>query len=88
MIYQALHRPNEANTELMRLEAEHAGDMAMWIAETYALRGQKDRALAWLDTADAQKDIFLWAVKGDPLLKNLQGDPRYSAFLRKMNLPE
>jgi hypothetical protein len=32
-------------------------------------------------------DIFLWVIQGDPLLSNVDGDPRYKAFLRKMNLP-
>jgi TolB-like protein len=32
------------------------------------------------------EDLYL--IKGDPLLKNLEGDARYKAFLRKMNLPE
>jgi hypothetical protein len=27
-------------------------------------------------------------IKGDPLLKNLEPDPRYKTFLRKMKLPE
>jgi hypothetical protein len=27
-------------------------------------------------------------MKDDPLFKNLESDPRYKAFLRKMNLPE
>jgi hypothetical protein len=26
-------------------------------------------------------------MKGDPLLKNLERDPRYAAFLKKMRLP-
>jgi hypothetical protein len=26
-------------------------------------------------------------TKVDPLLKNLHGDPRYSALLKKLNLP-
>jgi tetratricopeptide (TPR) repeat protein len=87
-VYQALHRLPEADAELAKLEAEHPGDMAMEIAEVYAVRAQKDLALSWLDRAYAQKDIFLWLIKGDPLLKNLEGDARYEAFLRKMNLPQ
>lgn len=48
-----------------------------------------DRAQNCLERAgDAHKDIELYLFKGDPLLKNLEGDPRYRAFLRKMNLPE
>lgn len=34
------------------------------------------------------RDLDLCFIKGDPLLKNLEGDPRYKAFLRKLNLPE
>jgi TolB-like protein len=85
---QALHRAQNASAELARLEAEHSADMAMGIAEAYAFNGQKDQAFSWLDKAYAQKDIFLWSIKGDPFFKNLEGDPRYKSFLRKMNLPE
>jgi hypothetical protein len=35
-----------------------------------------------------KKDINLWYVKGDPLLANVEGDPRFKAFLRRMNLPD
>jgi hypothetical protein len=31
--------------------------------------------------------VVLYRIKGDPLLKNLEGDPRYQAFLQRMNLP-
>jgi TolB-like protein len=88
LVYQALHRNKEADAELTQLEGEHAADMAMWIAEAHAFRGQKDQAFTWLERAYAQKDIWLWTIKGDPLLKNLQAEPRYKALLRKMNLPE
>ena len=88
VVYHALHRTKEADAELARLVADHSGDRALCIAETYAFRGQKDQAFHWLERAYAQKDFYLWLVKGDPLLKNLEGDPRYKAFLRKMNLPE
>jgi hypothetical protein len=30
----------------------------------------------------------LYRMKGDPLLRNLEPDARYKAFLRKMKLPE
>ena len=41
-----------------------------------------------LGIKDRQKDPSLYLFKGDPLLKNLESDPRHKAFLRKMNLPE
>jgi hypothetical protein len=34
------------------------------------------------------KDENLFLIKEDPLMRNLEGDPRYRAFLRKMNLPD
>lgn len=88
ILYHALHRAAEADAELRKIESEHSGDMAMGIAEVHAFRGEKDIALSWLDRAYAQKDIFLWLIKGDPLFRNLDDDPRFKTFLRKMNLPE
>jgi hypothetical protein len=71
-----------------RLKAENGGDSAFFVAEVYAFRGQKDPAFEWLDRAFVQRDNSLHELKGVWLLKNLEGDPRYQAFLRKMNLPE
>lgn len=54
----------------------------------YAMAGDKDKAFEWLNNAYEQRegqDITL--VKVDPLLKNLHGDARFTAFLRRMGLP-
>jgi serine/threonine-protein kinase len=89
LAYHALHRDQESDAALARLKAENESDSAMLIAEAPAVRGQKDQAFEWLDRAYVQKDDSLSYFKGDPLLKkNLESDPRYKAFLRKMNLPE
>jgi len=88
VVYYALHRTRDADAALVRLEAETADDQPLEIAEVYAFRGQKDKAFEWLERAHAQKEWTLGLVVGDPLLQNLKGDPRYKAFLRKMNLPE
>jgi TolB-like protein/Tfp pilus assembly protein PilF len=58
------------------------------IARVYAFRGEKNLAFEWLDKAFDLRDEDLYTIKGDPLFKNLEGDPRYKAFLRRMNLPE
>jgi TolB-like protein/tetratricopeptide (TPR) repeat protein len=58
------------------------------IARVYAYRGEKGQALEWLDKAYKMRDEDLYFIKGDPLVKNLEADPRYKAFLRKMNLPQ
>ncbi|HMF59122.1 MAG TPA: hypothetical protein VK595_02050, partial [Vicinamibacterales bacterium] len=60
---------------------------AFQIAETYAFRGEADKALEWLELAYTQRDSGLVGMKGDPLLKTLESDPRYRVFMRKMRLP-
>jgi serine/threonine-protein kinase len=62
----------------------HGG--AYQIAQVLAWRGEKDRAFEWLERAVKQRDGGLVNVKVDPLLRNLRGDPRYAALLKKMNL--
>jgi TolB-like protein/Flp pilus assembly protein TadD len=88
VVYNALHRTRDADSALARLEAQSADDQPLEIAEVYAFRGQKDKAFVWLDRAYTQKEVNLTMLMGDPLLKNLESDPRYKAFLRKMNLPD
>jgi hypothetical protein len=61
---------------------------AYQIAEVYAWWVDKDNAFQWLDRASVQHDGGLILVKVDPLLKSIRPDPRFKAFLRKMNLPE
>jgi len=64
----------------------HASN-AFEIATIYAFRNQTGKAFEWLDRAYAQHDLNLTWTKADPLLKNLHNDPRYAAFLKKLNLP-
>jgi hypothetical protein len=58
------------------------------IAETYAFRNQSDEAFEWLDRAYAKRDDSLIFTKVDPLLRSLHNDPRFSALLKKLNLPQ
>jgi hypothetical protein len=53
-----------------------------------AYRNEKDLSMQWLERAYALKDDALIDLLGEPLLKNLADDPRFRAFLRKLNLPE
>jgi hypothetical protein len=57
------------------------------IAEIYAFRNQSDEAFEWLDRAYTKRDDGLIATKVDPLLKSLRNDPRFTALLKKLNLP-
>jgi tetratricopeptide (TPR) repeat protein len=87
LAYHALGRKKESDLALAELVANHHAEAAYQIAEVYAFRGEVDRAFEWLERAYAQRDGGLAQIKGDPLLKSLERDPRYAAFLRKMRLP-
>ena len=87
LAYHALGRKKESDAALAEYVAKYHADWAFQIAEMYAFRGEADRAFDWLERAYAQRDPGLTGVKGDPLLKSLQRDPRYSALLKKMRLP-
>ncbi len=64
------------------------GDVAAYqVASVYAYRGEVDKSFEWLERAYAKRDPGLSEMKGDPLLINLQRDPRYAEFLKKMKLP-
>jgi adenylate cyclase len=58
------------------------------IARVYAWRGEKDHAFMWAERAYVHRNTGLTFIKIDPVSRNLWGDPRYKALLRKMNLPE
>jgi adenylate cyclase len=88
MAYFALGRRAEANAKLSEMERLDATTNASSIAETYAYGGEIDQAFAWLDRSYQQRESNLWQTNRDPLMKSLHGDPRWKAFLRKMNLPE
>ncbi|MGO9038432.1 MAG: TIR domain-containing protein [Steroidobacteraceae bacterium] len=88
MAYWSLGRKAESDTTLARMLKEQADENAAGIASVYAFRGQSDEALHWLERAYALKDAGLYLIKVELQSKNLASDPRYKAFLRKMNLPE
>jgi tetratricopeptide (TPR) repeat protein len=84
----ALHQQHESDAALRKFIEVTGLEWASEVARVYAFRGEREQALTWLDKAFQQRDPDLYFIKGDPLLKNLEGDPRYKAFLRKMNLPD
>jgi TolB-like protein/DNA-binding winged helix-turn-helix (wHTH) protein/Tfp pilus assembly protein PilF len=87
MAYHALGREKESDAALRELIEKLHSSAAISIATVYAFRNQRDEAFQWLDRAYAQHDGGLILIKIDPLLNNLHGDPRYTAFLKKINLP-
>lgn len=87
LTYHALKREKESDANLAELIAKHRQEAPYQIAEVYAFRGQMDRAFEWLERAYTARDSGVTEIKGDPLLKSLERDPRYTAFLQKTRLP-
>ncbi len=87
LAYHALRRKREADDALAEVLEKDKEDWAFQIAEIYAFRGEVDEAFEWLERAYAQRGAGLTGMKDNPLLKNREGDPRYTALLKKMRLP-
>jgi len=87
LAYHAADKTKEADEALKNFIDKFQNEWTYLLAELYAYRGEKDKAFIWLDKAYQKKDGWLVFLKGDPLMKNLNGDLRYEAFLKKMNLP-
>jgi serine/threonine-protein kinase len=87
IILQAAGHQTEADEALKAQIAYWADTGAYAVAMSYAYRGDHDLALQWLERAYQQKDGGLVEIVGEPLFKSMANDPRFKAFLHKMNLP-
>ena len=84
LAHHALHQDKEAKRSIDALAA--LGE-TYWVAVPYAWMGDKDRAFQWLERGLRVKDIAMRYIRFDPFLNGLRSDQRYSALLKKMNLP-
>ena len=84
---RTLGHANESQAALDELIKTLSHGAAAQIAEVYAWRGEKDKAFDWLNRAYTQRDGGISDVKSNPLLASVRTDPRYQAFLSKMQLP-
>jgi serine/threonine protein kinase/tetratricopeptide (TPR) repeat protein len=87
LVYHAEGKKKEAEDVLTAFIEKSQDAWAVQIAEIYAYRGEIDKAFEWLERAYKQRDLGLSEIKGNPLLRNLEKDSRYTAFLQKMKLP-
>ena len=87
-IYFVLGNKRESDAAIARLTRQFGELKPYAVAQAHASRNEKQQALEWLDRAYDARDSDLQFVRNDPLLGSIRQDPRYKAFLRKMNLPE
>ena len=88
IVYWAMGRRTESNAALNSLTDKFASIDAYGVAAVHAYRGEIDDAFRWLDRAYRAHDVGMLALKTDPLLRNLHGDPRFQAMLVRMRLTD
>jgi TolB-like protein/Flp pilus assembly protein TadD len=86
MAYFTLGRKVDSDAALAKMIKSPTA-RPFFISSVYAFRGQIDEALKWLHTSDMQRESALLLLKSQPMFDKLEGDPRYKAFLKKINLP-
>ena len=79
----------QADRALAALIAKNGEQSPAWIAYAYAWRGENDSAFEWLERAYALRwPKTLTNIKVAPALRKIRDDPRFTALLKKMNLPQ
>ncbi len=72
--------------EVLKASAQTKPVSPLDFAYTYALLGDKDHVLEWLEKAYEERDPWLY-VKGEPRLDNLRSDPRFKDLVQRLGLP-
>jgi len=58
------------------------------VAKYFALAGDVEAALEWLERAYDKRVPQLMLIKGRPTFDNLRGDPRFDDLVRRIGIPE
>ena len=87
VIYDKLGRHADAEAVLSKLKAALGDTAAYQYAAIYAQRGNRAKALEWLETALRLPDSGLELLKTDPLLDPLRKEPRFQAIERELKFP-
>jgi TolB-like protein/predicted Ser/Thr protein kinase len=86
VVYWALGQHSDSDAALNTLEKEFGSTDPYAIAQVHAYRGEVDDAFKWLDRAYEEHDVGMLSLKTDGLIRNLRGDRRFQALLRRMGL--
>ena len=85
LVYHALGQKSQSDANLNELISRFQADNCYQIAEVYGFRRETDKAFEWLERAYASHDSGLAELAGDPMMRGLEGDPRYAPFVIKAN---
>jgi TolB-like protein/lipoprotein NlpI len=85
--YDKLGRHADAEGEISKLKAFFGDVMAYQYATFYAQRGDKPKALEWLETALRLRDAGLESLRTDSLMDPIRQEPRFQAVMRELKFP-
>ncbi len=87
--YALAGRQDEARLVLAELEADPTHWDTWFIAQIYAVLGEKDEAFRWLEAAfEPPRHPYVPWIRYPHAFKPLHDDPRFGDLLRRMNFPE
>jgi adenylate cyclase len=80
----------KALDEYIAMVEQQKFDSDRWggVATVYAWRGERQKALDWLERVASQGNGGIACINSDPFYAELHDDPRFKALLRKLALPE
>jgi serine/threonine protein kinase/Tfp pilus assembly protein PilF len=87
-IDSAVAMPSSDAAGYLKMAIDFHKDYPAHIAVAYAIFGDRDKAFAYLDKSASDEDSELFSVIRYPAIASLRADPRYSAFMKRINLPE
>ncbi len=86
LAYSSTANDARADSLLHTFITKYQDVSAFQIAEVYAYRNEIGKAFEWLNKAYSLRDGGLTSILGNPWLRTLEKDPRYSQFLIKLKL--
>ena len=87
IVYDRLGRNADADTKLANFTSATGDSFPYIVAGIYAMRGNTEKALEWLDRAMRIRDAGLEQLKVDPFLDSLRKEPRFQAIEREVKFP-
>ena len=86
--YAKTGRRREAEDVIKRLEenSRHGYVPPYFIAGIHAALGERDEAVASLERAYEERDVWLPRMKVDPAMESLSADPRFQDLVRRIGL--
>jgi TolB-like protein/Tfp pilus assembly protein PilF len=86
--YAKLGRRAQADAILAKAQSITGDAAAYQYAQVYAQRGDRDRALHWLERAMQVRDGGVINVKTDPMMDPLRNEPRFAAIENALRFPD